>query len=344
MRDGQAVLVTGGAGYIGSFVVRACLLSGRSVVALDDGSKGHFEAVRRAGADLADGALVHAVRGRVGDGELIRSLVREHDIEACVHLAGRSLVAESVADPLTYYDSNVGQGLNLLSALVASGVKRFVFSSSAAVYGHPATVPIAEDEPLLPINPYGETKMVMELALRRLHEAYGLTYAALRYFNAAGADEAAGLGEDHHPESHLVPLAVDAALGLRGALTVFGRDYPTPDGTCIRDYVDVRDIAQAHIAALDVLQAGGSVGPVNLGTGTGFSVLEVLDAVEVATGRAVPHVFGDRRPGDPAVLVASGERARHVLGWAPAHSLASSVAAAAGWREAWPQGYPNRGA
>ncbi len=334
MGDARAILVTGGAGYIGSFVVRACVRSGMPPVVLDDASTGHLEAVRRAGSDVA------AVRGHVGDQALVRALVTEHRITACVHLAGSSRVGESTGNPLKYFQNNVAEGVGLLEALLGAGVRQFVFSSSAAVYGPPAQVPIVEDAALRPISPYGDTKMVLERVLERLHEAHGLRYAALRYFNAAGADPESGLGEDHDPETHLIPLAVDAAMGQRPPLTVFGDDYPTPDGTCIRDYVDVRDVATAHVAALAALEGGPSLGAINLGTGRGHSVMEVLRAVTAGVGRPVPHSVGPRRAGDPPVLVASGERARTVLGWAPRYALADSVAAAAAWRRAWPRGYP----
>ncbi len=329
-----AVLITGGAGYIGSFVVRACVRGGMSAVVLDDASTGHFAAVGRAGAD------VEAVRGRVGDQTLVRALIAEHGVEVCVHLAGSSRVGESTENPLKYFQNNVAEGMALLEALVGTGVGRFVFSSSAAVYGPPARVPIVEDAPLGPISPYGDTKVMLERILERLQDAHGLRYAALRYFNAAGADPETGLGEDHDPETHLIPLAIDAAMGLRGPLTVFGDDYPTPDGTCIRDYVDVRDIAAAHVAALGALKGGGSLGAINLGSERGYGVMEVLEAVGAEIGQPVPHSVGPRRAGDPPVLVASGERARKLLGWTPRYGLADSVRAAVAWRRAWPEGYP----
>jgi UDP-glucose 4-epimerase len=329
------VLVTGGAGYIGSFVVRACVLAGMSAVVLDDASTGHFACVQRAAAG-APGTVLQAVRGRAGDQAMVAALVRDFGVTDCIHLAGSSAVAESVANPLKYFKNNTGEGLSLLEALMAVGVKRFVFSSSAAVYGHPARVPIAEDQPLSPIHPYGESKAMIEQALRRFHEAYGLAYAALRYFNAAGADEEAGLGEDHDPETHLIPLAIDAALGQRPGLTVFGRDYPTPDGTCIRDYVDVRDVAAAHVAALQALAAGTAVGAVNLGTGTGHSVLEVLGAVAAAVGQPCPT------PSAPAV------RAIRPRSWPAASGRGESWAGCRGTRSkiacapSWPGGGPGR--
>lgn len=334
MSGDAAVLVTGGAGYIGSFVVQACLADGLPVVVLDDHSSGHAEAVRRAGP------VLQAVTGGAGDGALVRSLVREYRIGACVHLAGSIVVPESVADPLKYFRNNAAEGFALLQALVAEGVKRFVFSSSAAVYGLPQHVPVTEDEPLAPINPYGESKLMIEQALHRCEQAYGLRYAALRYFNAAGADPEAGLGEAHDPETHLIPLAIDAALELRPGLTVYGDDYPTADGTPIRDYVDVRDLAAAHVAALRVLAAGTSVGPLNVGTGNGHSVREVLEEVAAATGRTVPHEVGARRAGDPPVLVADAGRAAENLQWVPQHTLGDSIRAATAWRRAGPQGYP----
>lgn len=338
--DAGRVLVTGGAGYIGAHVARACLEQGHDVVILDDGSTGHDEAAARIVARAPAGRRVDVVGGQVGDASLVCGAVREFGIGACIHLAGSSLVGESVAQPLAYYRNNVAQGVALLEALLGCGVRDFVFSSSAAVYGHPGVVPIGEDQPRQPISPYGETKAVLETVLEGCARAYGLRYFALRYFNAAGADRLGDLGEDHRPESHLIPLAVDVALGLRPSLTVFGDDYATPDGTAIRDYVHVCDLAAAHVAAIGVLRRGGAGGCVNLGNQRGHSVLEVVRAVEAAAGGPVGFEIGPRRAGDPPVLVASGERAGSLFpGWAQRPGLEAMVASALAWRRRHPRGY-----
>ena len=359
------VLVTGGAGYVGSVSVEALVAAGHEVVVLDVLSKGHRAAVQ-AGARL--------VQGSYGDADLLRALLRDSPVDAVLHCAARSLVGESVANPALYYRENVTGGVVLLEALREAGVKRLVFSSTAAVYGTPATVPIREDAVHAPINPYGETKRTFEGALRWYAGAYGLRSVSLRYFNVAGAS--AANGEVHDPETHLIPNVLAAAEG-RGEVTVFGTDYPTADGTCIRDYIHVEDLARAHLLALEATgsddarttaaddgsgtarataaaavagaaetagdAAGGSGAAaiaLNLGNGGGFSVREVLAAVEATTGRPVPYRVGPRRAGDPPVLVADANRARTVLGWEPARgNLEEIVASAWAWRRAHPDGY-----
>ena len=327
------VLVTGGAGYVGSVSVEALVAAGHEVVVLDDLSKGHRAAVA---------PEARLVEGSYGDASLLSALLRDTPVDAVLHCAARSLVGESVANPALYYRENVAGGVVLLEALREAGVRRLVFSSTAAVYGTPATVPIREDAVHAPINPYGETKRTFEGALRWYAGAYGLRSVSLRYFNVAGAS--ARNGEMHDPETHLIPNVLAAVEG-RGEVTVFGTDYPTADGTCIRDYIHVEDLARAHLLALeatapdDATDAAAAVA-LNLGNGGGFSVREVLGAVEAATGRAVPQRVGPRRAGDPPVLVADASRALAVLGWKPAHpDLEEIVASAWAWRQAHPGGY-----
>ncbi len=333
------VLVTGGAGYVGSVSVEALVAAGHDVVVLDDLSKGHRAAVHPA---------ARFVHGSYGDRATVDPLLAAESIDAVLHCAARSLVGESIAEPALYYRENVAGGVALLEALREAGVRRLVFSSTAAVYGTPATVPIPEDAPLAPINPYGETKRTFEGALRWYAAAYGLRSVSLRYFNVAGASTRNG--EVHEPETHLLPNVL-AAIEGRGSVTVFGTDYPTPDGTCIRDYIHVEDLARAHLLALEATDpddprtaaadGGAAAVALNLGNGSGFSVREVLAAAEAATGRAVPHEIGPRRAGDPPVLVADATRAREVLGWEPAHrDLVEIVTSAWAWRRAHPEGYP----
>jgi UDP-glucose 4-epimerase len=323
------VLVTGGAGYVGSVSVERLLAAGHSVTVLDSMVTGH-----RAG--LPAGAKV--VEGSVGESDVVERALREDGIEAVLHCAARALVGESVADPALYYRENVVGGLALLEAMRAAGVDRICFSSSAAVYGEPLSTPIHESQPLAPINPYGETKRVFEGMLDWFGRAYGLRAVALRYFNAAGATET--IGEDHRPETHLVPNLLAGLLG-GPPLTIFGTDYPTADGTCIRDYIHVEDLADAHIAALELTAtASAGLAACNLGSGSGFSVLEVLRTAESVVGRPVPHVIGARRAGDPPVLVASNERAAELLGWHPRRgSLAEIIESAWRWRQRHPAGY-----
>ena len=323
------ILVTGGAGYIGSVVVDQLLDRGFTVTVLDDLSTGHRPAVARGAA---------FVQGGVGNRELVTALLERERIEAIVHLAAFALVAESVAQPQKYVTNNVTAARVLLEAAVRARVRRFVFSSSCATYGHPARIPITEDTPLAPVNPYGETKRDFERLLAELGPAHGMGVVSLRYFNASGATDERG--EDHDPETHLIPNVLSAAMGKREAVEVYGTDYPTADGTAIRDYVHVTDIADAHLRALEVDIENGAPVAVNLGTGTGRSVREVVEAARRVTGRPVPVAEQPRRPGDPPELVAAVARARTVLGWQAAHSSLEEILDSAWrWHQAHPHGY-----
>jgi len=328
------ILVTGGAGYVGSVTVERLLAAGHVVVVLDDLSTGHAAAVP-SGATL--------VRSSYTDQAVVGGLLREHAIEAILHCGARSLVGESIRRPSIYYRANVVGGVALLEAARQAGVERFVFSSTAAVYGVPAVTPITETAPLDPINPYGETKRTFEAALRWYGSAYALRSIALRYFNVAGASERNG--EVHDPETHLIPTILGAVATGR-PMALFGDDYPTPDGTPIRDYIHVQDLAEAHLLALEATGSrlgvsGESALALNLGTGAGFSVREVIRAAEAVVGQAIPYETGPRRAGDPPVLVASADRARAILGWAPHQgSLAEMIGTAWTWRLAHPDGYP----
>ena len=322
------VLVTGGAGYIGSVITDQLIQDGHAVVVYDNLSKGHTYAVAR------EATFVEA--DLLAEDTLRRTLV-EHHVEAVVHMAASSLVGESMTDPGRYYLNNVVASTRLLNALVETGIKMLVFSSTAAVYGEPARQPIAEDDPTAPSNTYGETKLAVERAMHWYHLAHGLRYVSLRYFNAAGAT--ARRGERHDPETHLIPLVLRAAQDARYPITVFGTDYPTRDGTCVRDYVHVSDLARAHVLALAGLarnELGAEI--FNLGCGDGYTVKEVIDAARAVTGRDIPHTTGPRRPGDPAVLVASAERIAKTLGWrAEQSSLESIVSSAWAWETTFSQ-------
>jgi UDP-glucose-4-epimerase GalE len=326
----NSVLVTGGAGYIGSHMVQALRRAGYRAVILDNLHEGHRAAVR-------DEELIE---GDLGDKGVVRAVLRRHRPQAIFHFAASCSVAESVAQPLKYYLNNVSGTLNLLEAALDVGVSRFVFSSTAALYGEPQETPITESHPLVPINPYGWSKLMGEQLLRDASEAYGIRYVAFRYFNAAGADIDADLGEDHRPETHLIPLAVKAAMELGEELKVFGTDYDTPDGSCIRDYVHVLDLVGAHLRGLEYLENEGESVSINLGTETGTSVLEVLRAVERVTGLPVPHTLAPRRPGDPAVLVASNRKAKEVLDWEPRRDLDAMIRSAYDFLRRNPGGYP----
>jgi len=332
------VLVTGGAGYIGSVVAAQLLRDGHEVTVYDNLYKGHQGAVpagaRFVQGDLFDSDLLaRTLRGEVhhGDGP----------IDAVMHFAALSLVGESVAEPALYFRNNVAGTLNLLDAMRGAGVARLIFSSTAAVYGQPVSTPIYEDAELRPINPYGESKLMVETLLRRYDEAYGLRAVALRYFNAAGA--AGPLGEDHHPETHLIPNVLAVALGHAEAVRVFGTDYPTADGTAVRDYIHVSDLARAHIMALEVTNERGAV--YNLGNGLGFSVRQVVEAARAVTGHPIPVEEVERRAGDPAVLVAAAERIQQQLGWQPSFpDIASIIGSAWAWHQSHPNGYESEGA
>jgi UDP-glucose-4-epimerase GalE len=326
----SSVLVTGGAGYIGSHAVKALRQQGTHVVVYDDLSAGHRDAARHASALVA---------GNIHDTERVRAAIRQHEVDAVMHFAAWLSVGDSVKDPAGYYRNNVVGALSVLDAMVAEDVRFLVFSSTAAVFGNPVETPITESHPTRPINAYGQTKLAIEHALPHYETAYGLTSVALRYFNAAGADPDGDLGEDHRPEYHLIPRAIDAALG-RDSFQVFGDDYETPDGTCLRDYVHVTDLAAAHLLALDSLRQGAASTTYNLGNGRPTSVRTVIDSVERVVGRKVPFTMGPRRPGDPAVLFASSARIRSELGWAPRYEdIDVIVDTAWRWREAHPSGY-----
>ncbi len=325
----MTVLVTGGAGYIGSVTVESLRAKGEHVVVLDNLGRGHRSAVNR------DVPFYH---GRVGDRALIERIASEHKIEACVHFAALAYVGESVAEPAKYFENNVEQGVALMGGLVKAGVKRVVFSSTCATYGEPEQVPIPESCPQWPVNPYGWSKLIMERLLASYDVAYGLKFVALRYFNAAGATELCG--EDHEPESHLVPNVLMAASGEKPELSVFGTSYPTPDGTAIRDYVHVTDLAEAHIQALEYLRKGGHSDFLNLGTGHGYSVLEVIECARKVTARPISIRSEAPRPGDPPKLVADARKAETVLGWKPTTSDMDSILRSQWeWRQKHPRGY-----
>ena len=311
----MSILIVGGAGYIGSHTAKLVAQTGQRPVVFDNLVYGHRAAVKWG----------PFVEGDLADAALIDRVLKEHKITAAIHFAAYAYVGESVTNPRKYFRNNVVNTLNLLDALVDNGVRDIVFSSTCATYGEPIKVPIAEDHPQRPVNPYGETKLAVEKMLHWYQQAYGLRFAALRYFNAAGADPEGDSGEDHDPETHLIPLAIDAALGRRGALDIYGTDYPTPDGTAIRDYIHVVDLADAHLLALDRLQKGVERLQLNLGTGTGSSVREVIAAVEKATGRKVPVREVGRRAGDPPALVADSTLAAQVLGWKPKLSQIDTI-------------------
>jgi UDP-arabinose 4-epimerase len=324
---GSAVLVTGGAGYIGSHAAKALARAGDLPIVYDNLSRGHRAAVRW-------GPLVE---GDVGDRERLATVFAQYKIAAVMHFAAFAYVGESVIDPALYYRNNLEGTLSLLDSMRAAGAREIVFSSTCATYGVPTDVPIRETAAQLPVNPYGETKLAIERALRWYSEAYHMRWAALRYFNAAGADRDGEIGEDHEPETHLVPLIVQAALGRRSAIDVFGTDYPTPDGTAIRDYIHVDDLAAAHLRALDRLRAGADSIALNLGTGHGYSVREVIAAAERVCGRPVPARDAPRRPGDPPALVADPSLAQRTLGWrAECSDLDTIIRTAFSWQSRKP--------
>jgi UDP-glucose-4-epimerase GalE len=301
------ILLTGGAGYIGSHTARMVAQAGHHPVVLDNLSAGHRHNVKW-------GPLVE---GELADAELVKNTLTRHSIQAVIHFAASAYVGESVENPRKYFNNNAVATLSLLGSMLDVGVRTIVFSSTCATYGVPHRVPIAEDHPQGPVNPYGESKLFVERALYWYGKAYGLKWIALRYFNAAGAAPGDGLCEEHDPETHLIPLVIQAALGIRPAIDVYGSDYPTPDGTAIRDYIHVSDLASAHLLALQYLESGAESGAFNLGTGVGSSVREVIEEVQRCSGRPVPVHEAPRRPGDPPLLVADASRAKQVLGWTP---------------------------
>ncbi len=322
------VLVTGGAGYIGSVVAHELVKSGHKVVVYDNLSHGYGTAVPKES---------EFVQGEVGDARLVTDVLRKHKIEAVMHFAALIEVGESMRVPERYFQNNTGATLTLLEAMIANGVNRFVFSSTAALYGEPERTPIQESDPLKPANAYGESKLLVERMLDWLNRIHGFRYASLRYFNAAGAT--GELGEAHEPESHLIPLVLQVPLGKRQSVSIFGTDYPTPDGSCVRDYIHVLDLAQAHLLALDALGEKNKL-IYNLGNGRGFSVREVIETARKITGHAIPAIESPRRPGDPAVLVASSEKIRSELNWKPQHAtLEDIIGSAWEWHRKHPQGY-----
>jgi UDP-glucose 4-epimerase len=319
----RKILITGGAGYIGSHANLELAAKGYETVVLDNLVYGHREFVQRG----------EFVLGDISDPACLDLVFANHDIDAVMHFAAYTYVGESVQDPGKYYANNMGGTLNLLAAMRRAGVNRFIFSSTCATYGVPQEMPLTESHPQKPINPYGWTKFMIEQALADYSAAYGMQYVALRYFNAAGADPQGRVGEDHDPETHLIPLAIEAAVDPKRELSIFGTDYDTPDGTCVRDYIHVTDLAQAHILAYEYLRDGGESQYFNLGNGLGFSVREVIDCVSRVSGRAVRAKEAPRREGDPAQLVGSSERIRSVLGWEPQYAeLETIVEHAWNWR------------
>ncbi|MFT3831467.1 MAG: UDP-glucose 4-epimerase GalE [Opitutaceae bacterium] len=328
------VLVVGGAGYIGSHCVRQLAAAGHRPVVLDSLVYGHRAAVA---------PDIPFYTCNLGDEPALARIFAEEKIEIVMHFAAFAYVGESVNDPLKYYFNNVVATLQLLRAMLKAGVKKFVFSSTCATYGVPPTLPMTEATPQAPINPYGQTKLDIENALKNLSRAHGLSFAAFRYFNAAGAAADGAIGEDHKPETHLIPVAIDAATGRGPALQLFGTDYPTPDGTCLRDYVHVDDLSRAHIAVFPKLEKPGTGLFYNLGTGTPTSVREVIRAVEKVTGRNVPVVESPRRAGDPPALYADATKARAELGWTPQFKTIEPIVASAwNWHESRPKGYADR--
>jgi UDP-glucose 4-epimerase len=319
----STILVTGGAGYIGSHAVLQLKQAGYNVVVLDNLVYGHRDIVEQV-------LQVEFVEGDTNDRPLLDQLFARYPIAAVMHFAAYAYVGESVQDPDKYYRNNVIGTLTLLEAMLAANVKQFVFSSTCATYGVPKTVPIPEDHPQNPINPYGMTKLMVEHILSDFDGAYGLKSVCFRYFNAAGADPAGQLGEDHQPETHLIPLVLQTALGLRESVAVFGTDYPTDDGTCIRDYIHVTDLASAHVLGLEYLLKGGQSDRFNLGNGSGFSVKDVIETARRVTGREIKVVEQDRRPGDPPALIGSAEKARTILGWQPQYGDLNEII-----RHAW---------
>lgn len=324
------VLVTGGAGYIGSAVVHKLVEKGYEVVVFDNLYQGHVQAVNKAAV---------FIKGDLIDADIVESTIAEHKPDAIMHFAGNTLVGESVSHPFMYLGDNLNHGLNLLKSAVKHDVGRFILSSTANLFDDPEQIPIRADERIVPGSPYGESKFIIERFLYWMDRLYGLRYAALRYFNACGA-VSADIGEQHDPETHLIPLALQVALGQREKLFIYGNDYDTPDGTCVRDYIHILDLAEAHILAMEALDEGSRV--YNLGNGRGFSVLEVIETARAVTGHPIPAEIGPRREGDPAVLIADSQKIKDELGWQPKYNnLTQIVESAWEWHKTNPDGYTN---
>ena len=326
----MAILVLGGAGYIGSHTVYELIDAGKDVVIADNLETGHIEAVH---------PKAKFYQGDIRDRAFVDSVFESEQIDGVIHFAANSLVGESMTNPLKYYDNNLCGTKVLLESMVAHGIDKIVFSSTAATYGEPEKQPIEENDRTDPTNPYGATKLAIEGMLKWCDKAYGIHYVALRYFNAAGSNTDVGIGEDHDPESHLIPLVMKTALGQRSHIGIFGDDYPTADGTCIRDYIHVRDLAEAHLLALEHLEKTGESGVFNLGSGDGYSVKEIVDTARRITGREIPAKIEPRRAGDPSVLIASNKKAAEVLGWKPTRGLEQIIADAWTWHSGHPGGY-----
>ncbi len=327
------ILVVGGAGYIGSYMCKYLASHNYNPVVLDNLVYGHREAVKW-------GSFIH---GSLADSELLRHVFSKYEIIAVMHFAAFCYVGESVIEPAKYYRNNVTNTLNLLEAMVEKEINNFIFSSSCATYGEPVAIPITEDHPQNPINPYGWTKLIIEQILDDFEKAYGLKSISLRYFNAAGADPDCEIGEDHNPETHLIPLVLQTALGQRGMINIFGNDYQTKDGTCIRDYIHIADLAQAHLLAMERLLNGFPRAVYNLGNGNGYSVKDVIDVARKITGMPIPTVIGERRPGDPAKLVSSSDKAMKELEWEATYSdLHTIIETAWRWHRKNPDGYESK--
>lgn len=327
----MSVLVLGGAGYIGSHAVKALVESGKEVIVVDNLQTGHLKAI-------SDKAKFY--QGDIRDKIFLKSVFEQESITEVVHFAASSLVGESMIEPLLYFNNNVYGMQILLEVMNEYHIKKIVFSSTAATYGEPDVVPITENTPTNPTNPYGQSKLMMEQMMKWCDEAYGIKYVSLRYFNVAGASLDGSIGEDHTPETHLLPIILEVALGKRQELRIFGDDYPTPDGTCIRDYVHVVDLVDAHLLALDYLETHQESQIINLGSGSGFSVKALLDEAELVTDKEIPFVMSERRQGDPAILIASNQKAKDILEWQPKYTnIATIISTAWNWHEKHLQGY-----
>jgi UDP-glucose 4-epimerase len=327
----MSVLVLGGAGYIGSHAVYQLIDKGQDVIVIDNLEKGHRNAVH---------TKAKFYEGDIRNIEFLREVFTKEKIESVLHFAANSLVGESMEDPIKYFDNNVYGTQILLQAMKEFSIKKIVFSSTAATYGEPEWVPITEDMKTVPTNTYGETKLTMEKLMKWCEGAHGIRYVSLRYFNVAGARETGEIGEDHYPETHLIPIVLQVALGQREHITIFGEDYKTKDGTCIRDYIHVEDLIDAHILALEYLHREGESDVFNLGSSQGFSVKEIIDTARIVTGKTIPAKVGERRVGDPSILIASSEKAKRVLGWNPKRTLIDKIIEDAwNWHQKNPKGY-----